>query len=113
MADAPKRDGAKAEDAVSSFRAAQPFIDATWQFVGAVLFGALGGWWADGKFGTRPWLLVAGLFLGLGAGFTSFMRVVLAQDKRDKAKRAAKIGSGSPGRLARKPRASRPRRARG
>ncbi len=30
-----------------------------------ILLGAGGGLWLDGRFGTRPWLMVAGLFLGL------------------------------------------------
>ena len=28
----------------------------------------LGGWWADGRLGTDPWLLFLGLGLGFGAG---------------------------------------------
>ena len=40
-----------------------------------VLFGA-GGWWLDGRFGTRPWLLIVGLFLGAGLAFYALLRAV-------------------------------------
>jgi len=39
-------------------------------------FGAL-GWWLDGRFGTKPWLLLAGLILGMIGGFVNFFRLVL------------------------------------
>ncbi len=34
-----------------------------------VIGGALLGYYLDGRWGTSPWLTIAGLFLGLGAGF--------------------------------------------
>lgn len=46
------------------------------QFAGAlVLFGALGRW-ADGKLGTDPWLMVAGIFLGFVGGMVSVVKSV-------------------------------------
>ena len=41
----------------------------------AVAAGLLLGWLLDRWFGTRPWLLVAGLVLGAAAGFYEFIRV--------------------------------------
>jgi len=41
-----------------------------------VAFGAI-GWWLDGRFGTKPWLLLAGLILGMIGGFVNFFRLVL------------------------------------
>ena len=38
--------------------------------------GAL-GYLLDGRFGTEPWLLLAGLVLGMVVGFVSFLRLVL------------------------------------
>lgn len=36
----------------------------------------------DGKFGTSPWLLVLGAFVGAGAGFYSMYRALMAHTKR-------------------------------
>jgi F0F1-type ATP synthase assembly protein I len=38
--------------------------------------GAL-GWWLDIRWGTKPWLTVAGLLLGMIGGFVNFFRFVL------------------------------------
>ncbi|HUD72075.1 MAG TPA: AtpZ/AtpI family protein [Dongiaceae bacterium] len=40
---------------------------------------ALGGlgWWADARFGTGPWVMVAGLLLGMAGGFVNFLQLVL------------------------------------
>jgi len=35
------------------------------------------GHWLDRRLGTAPWLLLAGLVIGMAAGFVSFLRVVL------------------------------------
>jgi ATP synthase protein I len=46
------------------------------QFAAVLLaFGAL-GWWLDGLLGTRPWLLVAGVFLGAAGAFIALLRSV-------------------------------------
>ncbi len=49
----------------------------------ATLLGALVGWWLDGRFGLKPWLLIVGALLGAGAGLFSFVRSMLALSKRD------------------------------
>jgi ATP synthase protein I len=41
-----------------------------------LLLGGL-GYWLDGRFGTGPWLLLAGLLAGMGVGFANFFTVVL------------------------------------
>jgi F0F1-type ATP synthase assembly protein I len=38
--------------------------------------GAL-GYWLDGLWGTKPWLLLAGLLVGMIGGFVNFFRFVL------------------------------------
>jgi ATP synthase protein I len=44
------------------------------EFVAAVLVGALIGWQADAWLGTKPWLLVLFLGLGVAAGFWNVFR---------------------------------------
>lgn len=36
------------------------------------------GWWLDSRFGTTPWLLVAGALLGVVGGFVNLVRAVPA-----------------------------------
>jgi len=36
-----------------------------WYMAFAILVGVLGGLWLDGKFGTKPGFLIAGILLGL------------------------------------------------
>jgi F0F1-type ATP synthase assembly protein I len=50
----------------------------------SVVVGLLGGRWLDGKAGTAPWLMLAGLLVGVIAGFRGLMRV--ANEARARAK---------------------------
>jgi len=43
------------------------------QFAATIGVFALVGWWVDGKVGTRPWLLIVGVFLGFGLGLYSMI----------------------------------------
>jgi F0F1-type ATP synthase assembly protein I len=55
----------------------------------APLIGFFSGQWADGKFGTEPYLMIAGIFLGFGAaGIETYNLVKRASaiDKEDDAK---------------------------
>ena len=46
------------------------------QFAGTlVVFGAI-GWWVDGKLGTEPWLMIAGIFLGFFGAMISIVKQV-------------------------------------
>ena len=52
-----------------------------------IALGAV-GYMLDGRFATAPWLLLAGLIVGMAAGFINFFRLVLAppdgkKDDRD------------------------------
>lgn len=49
------------------------------------LFGGI-GWWLDGRAGTRPLFLIAGIFLGLAVAFNSLIRRVNAAMGRAKEK---------------------------
>lgn len=42
----------------------------------SVLLGMAGGRWLDGKAGTTPWLMLAGICLGFTAGLRSILRAM-------------------------------------
>ena len=65
------------ESAAASYRRAGPYLDASWQLTGSVGLGTLLGWWLDKKFGTGPWLLVAGSLFGIGVGFYLFFKILM------------------------------------
>ena len=41
----------------------------------AVVLGLLAGRWLDGRFRTEPWLTLAGVLIGVAAGFRELYRV--------------------------------------
>ena len=57
------------------------FAGAGVQFVISILLFLYVGKWLDGKLGTAPWLLMAGVFVGAGAGFYSFYRRIMAASR--------------------------------
>ena len=46
------------------------------QFAATILVLGLLGLWADKRFGTAPWLMILGIFLGAAGGFVSLVRQV-------------------------------------
>jgi ATP synthase protein I len=50
-------------------------LNAFSEFAGAVLVGGLVGWKADEWLGTRPWLMIVLLGLGIAAGFWNIYRI--------------------------------------
>ncbi|MDR1043825.1 MAG: AtpZ/AtpI family protein [Candidatus Adiutrix sp.] len=50
-------------------------------FAVAIVLGLALGWWLDRKFGTAPWLLLVGLFLGIAAGFKNLFTVSARLDR--------------------------------
>ena len=48
------------------------------EFAGAILIGLFGGEWLDRRWGTGPWLVVVGVFVGAVAGFVSLYRALTA-----------------------------------
>ncbi len=54
------------------------------QLVVTTLVGAGLGYWLDGFWGSRPWLMVVGLLLGAVAGFRDLYRLVKDDLKQDK-----------------------------
>lgn len=60
-----------------AMRAVGPYLNLGWTFAATVAVGTFLGWWLDRKLGTRPWLLLGGIFLGIGAAFVSFLKVTM------------------------------------
>lgn len=56
-------------------RALSVGLNAFAEFAGAVLVGGLIGWKADEWLGTKPWLMIVLLGLGIAAGFWNIYRV--------------------------------------
>ena len=50
----------------------------------SIAIGAFGGMWLDGKFGTEPWLLMAGVIFGSAAAFRSLYRFARKQNLDDR-----------------------------
>ena len=50
-------------------------------FAVAIVLGLALGWWLDQKLGTAPWLLLAGLLLGIVAGFKNLFTVSARLDR--------------------------------
>lgn len=46
------------------------------QFAAGIVLGVLVGQWIDRHYGTNPWGVLVGAFLGFGAGFYSIFRSV-------------------------------------
>jgi ATP synthase protein I len=53
------------------------------QFALAIILFLFVGKWLDTKLGTSPWLLIAGVFLGAGAGFYSIYHRLMADQRRE------------------------------
>ena len=62
------------------------------QFGLAIILFMFVGMWLDRRLGTSPWLLILGVFVGAGGGFYSIYRRLMADQKRDDERRAAKRG---------------------
>ena len=72
----------KTDDSAKSFRKAAPYLSSVYTFMASIgIFGYL-GYWVDKKFETKPWLLLVGLFFGLGIGFYQFYKVLIQEEKR-------------------------------
>ncbi len=61
---------------------AASFLAVGFELAVAISIGALGGRYLDGKFGTAPYLLLLGLFLGIAAGFRSLFALARKAQNR-------------------------------
>lgn len=51
-------------------------------FVVAIVLGLAAGRWLDAKLGTAPWLLLAGLLVGIAAGFRNLFALSRRLDRQ-------------------------------
>ena len=58
------------------------------QFAASIVIFLFVGQWLDRRFGTEPWLLLIGVFVGAGGGFYSIYRKLMADLRRDEERRA-------------------------
>jgi F0F1-type ATP synthase assembly protein I len=63
-------------------REAAPFVGLGTTLAATVLAGLGGGYWLDGRLGTRPVFLLLGGVFGVGAALYHFFKGVAGQDKR-------------------------------
>jgi len=77
------KDGQEPDPGVAGYGKAYEVIAASIQLAAAVILMLLLGRWLDGRLGTAPWLMLAGLAIGFAAGFYSFLRSVQKLAKND------------------------------
>jgi F0F1-type ATP synthase assembly protein I len=63
-------------------REAAPYVGLGTTLAATVLAGLGGGYWLDGRLGTRPVFLLVGGTLGVAVALYHFFRTVAGQDKR-------------------------------
>ena len=63
------------------------------QFAMSILLFLYAGQWLDRRFGTAPWLMMLGVFLGGGGAFYSMYRRLAADQAREDAERRRKAGT--------------------
>jgi len=57
-------------------RQSGPYMTASYTLIGAIIGLSLGGYFFDEWLDTAPWLLIAGLIIGLVIGFYEMAKVV-------------------------------------
>ena len=76
-----KQNPGRLNDAVSAYRKAAPYINATYVFISAIILFGFIGWWIDNKLQSAPLFIIIGLFVGLGGGFYSLIKTVQKLEK--------------------------------
>lgn len=66
-----------------AMKTAGPLFGSGIQLAASVVLMFFLGRWLDEKFGTTPWLMIVGIFFGLGAGLYNFVRIVMKVDRQD------------------------------
>lgn len=81
----PRRDFLKpGEKGHESNRDLQTYGNLGLEILVTVLIGAFVGYWLDGLWGTRPWLMLIGFMAGFIAGFLNIFKLVFPADKGGK-----------------------------
>ena len=62
--------------------------EGAFEAVGAVIISALVGYWADGYFGSSPWLMLVGVVLGFAAMVIRLLRLGREMEARETAAQA-------------------------
>jgi ATP synthase protein I len=83
----PQASGGDARDWTRALREAAPFLGLGTTLAVTVLAGLGGGYWLDGRLGTRPVFLLLGGALGVGAALYHLLTAVTGLDKRAGPKR--------------------------
>ena len=68
----------------NSLRSVGPIIGSGIQLATSVALMFFLGRWADEKFHTAPWLLIAGIIFGVGAGLYSFIKTAMSAGGQEK-----------------------------
>jgi F0F1-type ATP synthase assembly protein I len=69
-----------------------PYMGLGFQLAAAMaVFGGL-GWWLDGRWGTTPWLLVVGVFIGAVGGMISIIRTSVRSSRSSRSARTSGDG---------------------
>lgn len=79
MADPEEPKGSLGE----AMQKAAPYLSLGWNFALTMGVGTAIGYWLDRRLKTSPYLLLAGMALGLLAAFVGFFRVVLPPKGKD------------------------------
>lgn len=58
-----------------------PLLSVGTMLAASLGLGVVGGYWADGRFGTKPWLTLTGLLLGLTVGVYNLVMVIRARPR--------------------------------
>ena len=66
----------KVSSLAEAYRAAAPYLNIGWIFLGAILVWGGLGFLLDRWLGTQPWLLTVGSLVGIAAGFIHLVLVV-------------------------------------
>jgi ATP synthase protein I len=80
--DRPHASGGDARDWTRALREAAPLLGLGTALAATVLAGVGGGYWLDGRLGTRPVFVLLGSVFGLGVAMYQFFKTVAGQDKR-------------------------------
>jgi F0F1-type ATP synthase assembly protein I len=65
------------------YREAAPYLTLGIQLAATVVVMFYLGYWGDEYFGTKPWLMITGLALGVAAGFYSFFKTIIDLGKEE------------------------------
>ena len=83
--DAYKPNGGRLDDSAAArlARSAAKYGGVGLQFAASILLFLYAGQWVDRRFGTKPWGILIGVFVGAGAAFYSMYRRLMADLRRE------------------------------